>query len=178
MALPRRCLHGVHLWYNRLGSLFRVLCLGAACTECIFNQFRASFQGDPFASALPARSASPYSWRRLPPGRPLPRRCLHGVHPAWAGSTTLMPSLCLGAACTECICGGLMAVLGTKSFASALPARSASSELREFLLREVCNFASALPARSASAAILRLTDLCTDFASALPARSASGSWQR
>ena len=57
-----------------------LLCLGAACTGCIdCNRLMCA----PVYCALP-------------------RRCLHGVHPALA---TLIKTakLCLGAACTGCI---------------------------------------------------------------------------
>ena len=78
------------------------LCLGAACTGCIVP-------GDPGLS----RSA------------PLPRRCLHGVHPHHAQENGF-----------------------PYPFASALPARGASLH-RPCTLRPA-PFASALPARGAS----------------------------
>ena len=171
MALPRRCLHGVHLWYNRLGSLFRVLCLGAACTECIFNQFRASFQGDPFASALPARSASISCGSSSIASPALPRRCLHGVHLCFALVIRLIKGLCLGAACTECIRGGCWRRYGTTIFASALPARSASAGRPGRLpLFHLCLGAACTECISCA---LKLSSTRMVFASALPARSAS-----
>ena len=123
--LPRRCLHEVHhsAYYRSMARLtfasalpargaslaaFDVqmgldLCLGAACTRCIARPPRCT----------PASSA-------------LPRRCLHEVHllrktaamavvtfasalPARGASrhttaTIHAVDLCLGAACTRCIC--------------------------------------------------------------------------
>ena len=56
--LPRRCLHGVHLFHRqRQIVLKQQLCLGAACTGCIQHY-----------CSTPAYTGS------------LPRRCLHGVH--------------------------------------------------------------------------------------------------
>ena len=59
-ALPRRCLHGVHLFYPFPAWYNGRLCLGAACTGCI----------------------PPPEDERRSTNTTLPRRCLHGVHPA------------------------------------------------------------------------------------------------
>ena len=125
-TLPRRCLHGVHRtgWpsssipasifasalparsasaYSTTTSPGTLLCLGAACTECIYRWFMASQASDNFASALPARSAS-LTGTGTPSGTgPLPRRCLHGVHQKTQNVDKTGTHLCLGAACTECI---------------------------------------------------------------------------
>ena len=80
LALPRRCLHGVHRKFN-FSTKIRVC----------------------FASALPARGASCVEIIGGDAHGTLPRRCLHGVHQFAA---TLPPEgvpLCLGAACTGCI---------------------------------------------------------------------------
>ena len=123
-TLPRRCLHGVHQEDTTAPALLQhfasalpargastcegdrkqgcCLCLGAACTGCI-----------PKHHDTPSRR------------KPLPRRCLHGVHPMQQavsppsayfasalparGASALGPrvtgykTLCLGAACTGCI---------------------------------------------------------------------------
>ena len=102
-------------------------------------------------------------------------------------------SLCLGAACTECILFFRVMTRAASSFASALPARSASDSvplpgLRGYALPRRClhgvhppgigspaaavPFASALPARSASCLPSSAMPAGV-FASALPARSAS-----
>ena len=57
ITLPRRCLHGVHLGWKYEITDKRLLCLGAACTECIGKKTQ-------------------YHLPRIT----LPRRCLHGVH--------------------------------------------------------------------------------------------------
>ena len=124
--LPRRCLHGVHPRGMQTASLHKKLCLGAACTGCIlYTAEEIAAAG--FASALPARGASFLSregafFVRLClgaactgcifsatteyfPVSPLPRRCLHGVHPDY-----------------DTVCGQFY------SFASALPARGASAK--------------------------------------------------
>ena len=124
-----------------------VISLCAACTGCIGPLTVAPANSPTFASALPARGASPARGRHRgdqglclgaactgcifvlpPPAAPpytLPRRCLHGVHrparcgnrhrPGFAsalparGASTVRPEinnkvvLCLGAACTGCI---------------------------------------------------------------------------
>ena len=59
LTLPRRCLHGVHLVCCLFLGYGYSLCLGAACTECIF-----------ISDILDGLDKIP-----------LPRRCLHGVHP-------------------------------------------------------------------------------------------------
>ena len=56
-----------------------------------------------FASALPARSASAVSLSRASAVASLPRRCLHGVHQPRHSNHCQSATLCLGAACTECI---------------------------------------------------------------------------
>ena len=78
--LPRRCLHGVHPHDTGHYCASRWLCLGAACTGCIFPRL-----------APQAHAGA------------LPRRCLHGVHPECALIENLYLGLCLGAACTGCI---------------------------------------------------------------------------
>ena len=80
------------------------LCLGAACTGCI-------------------RKRHEFPQLHLP----LPRRCLHGVHP-----------------------GAGIEPVSSVCFASALPARGAS-RTQAILFGGQENFASALPARGASA---------------------------
>ena len=119
-TLPRRCLHGVHR-----GAFFTVptgaglcldaactgcilpahhahgraqsLCLGAACTGCITPPSRSAIPAR-FASALPARGASRAAGAQNGQGA-LPRRCLHGVHPARApcprAGTVSLPRRCL-----------------------------------------------------------------------------------
>ena len=165
-ALPARSASRVYAKANPIP----LLCLGAACTECIrevsyqcqkfatlprrclhgVHQGNQDGQhiGQHFASALPARSASTATITKYPTFFTLPRRCLHGVHlpAAWESPAA-------------------------SSFASALPARSASLAAQEhahgrrlclgaactecikvipFLFRKLAAFASALPARSAS----------------------------
>ena len=56
-ALPRRCLHGVHLTHDLIQGQYIDLCLGAACTGCINTLEYGKYVHDA-----------------------LPRRCLHGVH--------------------------------------------------------------------------------------------------
>ena len=100
-ALPRRCLHGVHLHKqavemigehfasalpargasNPSRSLGRTgsLCLGAACTGCIFPTDQSAH----FFISLPRRCLHGVhhdTSRIKSPVCPLPRRCLHGVH--------------------------------------------------------------------------------------------------
>ena len=79
-TLPRRCLHGVHLHAFRYALARVLLCLGAACTECIDTVRLDGVHWEVFASALPARSASPRCPATSPWPPSLPRRCLHGVH--------------------------------------------------------------------------------------------------
>ena len=103
LALPRRCLHGVHLCPPPLAAPGRrsfasalpargasacivqrdcavTLCLGAACTGCILRIFARCAMHTAFASALPARGASYNLSPRRTADKALPRRCLHGVH--------------------------------------------------------------------------------------------------
>ena len=58
LALPRRCLHGVHPLSRLSEEMHMALCLGAACTGCINSRRRCRRRAYPFASALPARGAS------------------------------------------------------------------------------------------------------------------------
>ncbi len=104
------------------------LCLGAACTECIFGITGWVLFSVFFASALPARSASLISSGPRFRGTPLPRRCLHGVHresrtiPDYGYST--LPRRCLHGVHRP---KGQWPRTAYPVFASALPARSASS---------------------------------------------------
>ena len=79
----------------------------------------------------------------------LPRRCLHGVHRIVLSPIAIAASLCLGAACTGCIGADHAKVPPAVGFASALPARGASSVISAAFTPLI--FASALPARGASA---------------------------
>ena len=171
VTLPRRCLHGVHRLHMSGKLLVACLCLGAACTGCIFNELGDSGSSIGFASALPARGASRYHRlsdckisvlpRRCLHGvhrgsckqhgryrRVLPRRCLHGVHLCLYFPLFQDCGFCLGAACTGCI----IQIIGRKNqqrrFASALPARGASAVVNNMAV--TVDFASALPARGAS----------------------------
>ena len=128
-SLPRRCLHGVHRALCDLRADRQRLCLGAACTECILASARLKESSPVFASALPARSAS-LTGTGTPSGTgPLPRRCLHGVHQKTQNVDKTGTHLCLGAACTECIQAAFCQTHHYNSFASALPARSASAKV-------------------------------------------------
>ena len=146
-SLPRRCLHGVHLFSRQPG-----------------------FKIEIFASALPARGASPQE-----PGAPemahaLPRRYLHGVHlvgavsvSTYTGFASALPArgaspdgrccgavwrLCLGATCTGCIRGVCVCVRDTQT----LPRRYLHGVHQGVLntFSAEVGFASALPARGAS----------------------------
>ena len=78
--MPRRCLHGVHPHCGAKMDGGANLCLGAACTECIYLLREQLHSKSGFASALPARSASLFCSCYSFDKRSLPRRCLHGVH--------------------------------------------------------------------------------------------------
>ena len=126
-ALPRRCLHGVHL-------------VGAVSVS--------TYTG--FASALPARGASPDGrccgavWRLclgatctgcirgvcvcVRDTQTLPRRYLHGVHRYRRQGAYPDAYLCLGATCTGCIIAPSAPSAAPRAFASALPARGASQD--------------------------------------------------
>ena len=101
-ALPRRCLHGVHLFdpsHPRQNQALPRRCLhGVHPTYTLDWMLKSSF-----ASALPARGAS----------NPL-------------GAVLYAGGLCLGAACTGCIKHLKQLALFQALFASALPARGAS----------------------------------------------------
>ena len=102
-TLPRRCLHGVHLRWYRRGRTAPTLCLGAACTGCI-----------PSVSSGQFEQVS------------LPRRCLHGVHPCRTLAITWiapLPRRCLHGVHHQ----DWLAMGGGGDFASALPARGAST---------------------------------------------------
>ena len=124
MPLPRRCLHGVH--HNK-GALFqRALSLPRRCLHGVHHiQLHHAGAVRSFASALPARGASPRLESRstsitlclgaactgcigerpgpIQSAAALPRRCLHGVHPTNQAKRLHFLRLCLGAACTGCI---------------------------------------------------------------------------
>ena len=144
--MPRRCLHGVHPLLHHPSAA-------------------ASF----FASALPARGASPRlesrstsitlclgaactgciaaGFAKASTKFSLPRRCLHGVHHRAAylpAKGSPLPRRCLHGVHLGCAVVALYAV----HFASALPARGASLTFSLFTL--FISFASALPARGAS----------------------------
>ena len=151
--MPRRCLHGVHLFTLSIlrsmlafasalpargasgsghGYAVRIrLCLGAACTGCIW--------------ALGCWWPEPQS---------LPRRCLHGVHHALRAGRGLHAGLCLGAACTGCIG---FSFSGNNWVTLCLGAACTGCILRDSpVSSKVLYFASALPARGASARPLRM----------------------
>ena len=212
--MPRRCLHGVHLrsefGINRVITFASALpARGASCHAdarqrwvCFASALPArgaslaniynAFIKQCFASALPARGASTSGAIWIISSAPLPRRCLHGVHPGkstWAhmprffasalparGASPHFPYnpdcfiLCLGAACTGCI----LPRLPVSPLKSALPRRCLHGVHpgAAGITYYIYNFASALPARGASWMItLSLSDFF--FASALPARGAS-----
>ena len=103
LTLPRRCLHGVHPTHP------------AQARNRLF-----------FASALPARGASPglLNYR-------IDREVFASALPARGASENIPYSkftvkLCLGAACTGCIEALERLAVAQKVFASALPARGAS----------------------------------------------------
>ena len=103
LTLPRRCLHGVHPTHP------------AQARNRLF-----------FASALPARGASPglLNYR-------IDREVFVSALPARGASENIPYSkftvkLCLGAACTGCIEALERLAVAQKVFASALPARGAS----------------------------------------------------
>ena len=109
------------------------------------------------------------------------------------GVGLLIGRLCLGAACTGCIRPARCGNRRRPGFASALPARGASSAVPRHALQG--SFASALPARGASVLPIAASNICSalprrclhgvhrvrpalfgdqrNFASALPARGAS-----
>ena len=126
MPLPRRCLHGVHhIQLHHAGAVRSfasalpargasprlesrstsiTLCLGAACTGCIkratcLRPGQDLCLGAACTGCITSRSPS---FRMI---RPLPRRCLHGVHPRGTHPNSL-----------------------ANLFASALPARGASAK--------------------------------------------------
>ena len=106
----------------------------------------------------------------------MPRRCLHGVHPAQLLQHARADQLCLGAACTGCIPGRKRAV----RLPGSLPRRCLHGVhlLLQDADRDPGRFASALPARGASGSYLIDSSRKTVFASALPARGASGHYHR
>ena len=81
-----------------------VLCLGAACAECIEH--------------IHARISVLILY--------LGAACTGCIAGVYAG--TIRALLCLGAACTECIEAGMPSVIMCRCFASALPARGASAK--------------------------------------------------
>ena len=167
------------------------LCLGAACTGCIVNRvINMDCQDLCLGAACTGCIGAGHVVRAAP--RPLPRRCLHGVHlheqvvlrPDQAFASALpargashapragcdFTNLCLGAACTGCIVAVGQPPVVAVAFASALPARGASNRLRQ------TKHARTLPRRCLHGVhqglrILRSHGL--RFASALPARGAS-----
>ena len=216
-SLPRRCLHGVHpsisiaaskcitlclgaactgcIWGRVFDRIPIFLCLGAACTGCICNRhygitLKALCLGAACTGCIARTPLAPAS------DLTLPRRCLHGVHPMGVYCTAPSPffasalpargaspparrrvtagALCLGAACTGCICQAQ----GQARSRAALPRRCLHGVHRMLIHRgrqpPQC-FASALPARGASSGVLHLAR-AFNFASALPARGAS--WTR
>ena len=79
------------------------LCLGAACTGCISARDDQAAEKQP----LPRRclhGVHPARWGISSRWFTLPRRCLHGVHLSPARRRVTAGALCLGAACTGCIC--------------------------------------------------------------------------
>ena len=147
VPLPRRCLHGVHLYRPNPQSDYSQLCLGAACTGCIRRKRSAYSWILHFASALPARGAS-----------------------ADTKANERNNDLCLGAACTGCISECITASCANWLCLGAACTGCIDAGMVSFDLR--VGFASALPARGASV-IVGGTDRELDFASALPARGAS-----
>ena len=80
-----------------------VLCLGAACTGCISARDDQAAEKQP----LPRRCLHGVHRASIAGccgSASLPRRCLHGVHHPIRIPAFQEQSLCLGAACTGCIC--------------------------------------------------------------------------
>ena len=123
------------------------LCLGAACTGCISARDDQAAEKQP----LPRRclhGVHPARWGISSRWFTLPRRCLHGVHLSPARRRVTAGALCLGAACTGCI----LIDFFRSSAPTALPRRCLHGVHLNTFSAEVgkLGFASALPARGAS----------------------------
>ena len=124
--LPRRCLHGVHPLFRRKQSCAAFplprRCLHGVHLSALLSCTSAWI----FASALPARSASPPGYALVVArGLCLGAACTECIELSRFKGCIHQP-LCLGAACTECIDALVGAARNLQHFASALPARSAS----------------------------------------------------
>ena len=125
-----------------------VLCLGAACTGCISARDDQAAEKQP----LPRRclhGVHPARWGISSRWFTLPRRCLHGVHLSPARRRVTAGALCLGAACTGCIAHLLPDAAGARLCLGA----ACTGCITQFASRLFRSnpFASALPARGASA---------------------------
>ena len=125
LTLPRRCLHGVHPTHpaQARNRLFFASALPARGASPGLLNYR--IDREVFASALPARGAS------SPRCRLTHGICFASALPARGASENIPYSkftvkLCLGAACTGCIEALERLAVAQKVFASALPARGAS----------------------------------------------------
>ena len=124
------------------------LCLGAACTGCISARDDQAAEKQP----LPRRclhGVHPARWGISSRWFTLPRRCLHGVHLSPARRRVTAGALCLGAACTGCIAHLLPDAAGARLCLGA----ACTGCITQFASRLFRSnpFASALPARGASA---------------------------
>ncbi len=123
------------------------LCLGAACTGCISARDDQAAEKQP----LPRRCLHGVHRASIAGccgSASLPRRCLHGVHHPIRIPAFQEQSLCLGAACTGCICAARRARPARRS----LPRRCLHGVHPPLITEEIRRerFASALPARGAS----------------------------
>ena len=143
-----------------------VISLCAACTGCIGPLTVVPANSPTFASALPARGASLRMCAESSITEPLPRRCLHGVHHIDKMSDFdffTLPRRCLHGVHQY----QARRIALTDHFASALPARGASSS--PVMNTSAILFASALPARGASRSLV----CCTSY-QPLPRRCLHG----
>ena len=145
------------------------LCLGAACTGCISARDDQAAEKQP----LPRRclhGVHPARWGISSRWFTLPRRCLHGVHLSPARRRVTAGALCLGAACTGCIAHLLPDAAGARL---CLGAACTGCILIDFFRSSA---PTALPRRCLHGVhryISRSPRIRTTFASALPARGAS-----
>ena len=125
----------------------RQLCLGAACTGCIYSRFCARMDGVLCLGAA-CTGCIPDNIRGTPLPLTLPRRCLHGVHLDPERYSRAHRDLCLGAACTGCIHG----TWRPTPFPRTLPRRCLHGvhHIQAISIYQSVIFASALPARGAS----------------------------
>ena len=146
-----------------------VLCLGAACTGCISARDDQAAEKQP----LPRRclhGVHPARWGISSRWFTLPRRCLHGVHLSPARRRVTAGALCLGAACTGCIAHLLPDAAGARL---CLGAACTGCILIDFFRSSA---PTALPRRCLHGVHPRIrfaVPFSNCFASALPARGAS-----